>query len=289
MSHLPDAYAASVPTLDDISLTVAAADRSNFGAVARARHVSQSTVSRAVQRVEASLGLPLFEREGRTVRLLPSAAPAVDALRSMITTWTSLSQGDQGPGTLSIFCTVTASQTIVPEVLATFRRAHPTVELSLRTGPASGGIDAVRRGEVDAAIAPLPATLPRGLVSRHVATLPLVAIAALDARVERGWQDAHLVIPGQGVTRQLVDGWRKVNLGAHTVQDTESHEEVVALTALGSGIGIVPRLVADSSALRPRLREVTPPARLPSLQIGLCAQRRTADAGPLALLWSMLG
>ena len=274
--------------MDDFVVALDAVDRVNFGAVARSRHVSQSTVSRSVQRVEAALGLELFERDGRRVRVLPGAATAVEGLRSIAVGWAALIQSGQRSGMLSVFCTVTASQTIVPELLATFRRAHPTVELSLRTGAASKALDAVLHAEVDAAIAPLPRSLPRPLVSRQVSTLPLIAIAALDVRVDRGWTDAHLVIPGEGVTRQLVDSWRRANLGAHTVQDTESHEEVVALAALGSGIGIVPRLVADTSALRPRLREVIPPARLPSLQIGLCAQRRAITSGPLALLWAML-
>ena len=52
--------------IDDLALVVDAADAQHLGAVARARHVSQSTVSRSIQRVEAALGRTLFVREGRT-------------------------------------------------------------------------------------------------------------------------------------------------------------------------------------------------------------------------------
>ena len=278
-----------MPDLDDLSLALAAAERANFGAVARARHVSQSTVSRAVQRVEAALGVALFEREGRSVRALASAEPVLDGLRTILSTWNALGDSPHRAGSLSIFCTLTASQTIVPDVLAAFRREHPTVELSLRTGAAGRALDAALSGEVDAAFAPLPRSLPRALVSRQVAVTPLVAFTASDARIARQWTDVRLVLPAPGVTRSLVDEWRRVHLRTdHSVQETESHEEVVTLTALGSGIGIVPRLVLESSALRPRLRELTPPARLPSMHIGLCAQRRAVADGPLALLWAML-
>ena len=278
-----------MPGLDDIVLTVAAADRANFGAVARANHVSQSTVSRAVQRVEASLGVPLFDREGRSVQVLATAAPVLDGLRSIVHTWNALGQSPNPAGSLSIFCTLTASQTIVPDVLAAFRREHPTVELSLRTGAAGRALDAALSGEVDAAFAPLPRSLPRALVSLEVATTPLVAFCALDTRVSRAWADVRLVLPRPGVTRSLIDEWRRVHMNTeHSVQETETHEEVVTLTALGSGIGIVPRLVLESSALRPRLRELSPPARLPTMRIGLCAARRDIARGPLALLWAML-
>ena len=40
-------------------------------------------------------------------------------------------------GTLRLYCTVTASQTFVPEVLERFRRQHPGVHLELETGDAA--------------------------------------------------------------------------------------------------------------------------------------------------------
>lgn len=279
-----------MPSLDDLALTVAAADRTNFGAVARARHVSQSTVSRAVQRVEEAIGRPLFAREGRAVRVLPGAEPDVDALRELVARWQALHTATPERATLALFCTVTASQTIVPELLAAFRRAHPQIALDLRTGPASAAFDALGSGDVDAAIAALPARLPRTLVAAEIATTPLVAVAVADLRVpERTWEGAPLIVPRQGVTRELVDTWRRTALRhGHTLQETDSHEEVVALTALGSGIGIVPALVADASPLRPRLRDLTPPQRLPLMRLGLCARRTDVDAGPLALLWGLV-
>ena len=292
--HLARLRFSAVASIDDIRLTLAAAEVANFGSVARARHVSQSTVSRAVQRVEAATGGALFAREGRRVSVLPSASAAavLTGLAEIAERWQALTErtGRAEPARLAIFCTVTASQTIAPDLLAAFRHAYPHVVLDLRTGPASNALDAARSGEVDAAIAPLPARLPRTMVSVELTTTPLTAVVATGMRVSRTWDGAHIIVPRSGVTRDLVDTWAHGALPrTHTIQETDSHEEVVALAALGSGIGIVPRLVVESSPLRPRLREITPPVRLPTMRLGLCARRSAITTDPLAQLWSLLG
>jgi LysR family positive regulator for ilvC len=283
----PGRYAGRVPSLEDLALLVAAADEPNFGAVAGREHVSQSTVSRAVQRVEAALGVELFERTPRSVRLRVEAAPRVDGMRSMVATWAQLRASTDAPRTMRIFCTVTASQTFAADLLARFRRAHPDVEVGLRTGPASDALEAARSGAVDAAIAPLPSRLPAGMASVTLTSTPLVAITARTAKAPpAAWNGARVVLPRTGLTRELADRWRRGL--AVVVQEADSHEEVVALTALGSGIGIVPALVADSSALRPRLRHLVPPRVLPSMRIGLCARRSSLAPGPLADLWALV-
>ncbi len=278
-----------MPSIDDIRLTVAALERPTFTVVAREQHVSQSTVSRAVQRLESELGVTLFERDGRSTRVRPEAAPTADRLRSIVNLWNDLAgRAESSQPTLSIFCTVTASQSIAPQLLSKFRRAHPETKLELRTGPASAALDAAKSGEVDAAIAPLPDRLPKSMESVLITSTPLVAITAVDFPRLRDWSTVHLVAPRQGVTRALVDRWRHTLGPDHTLQETESHEEVVALTALGSGVGIVPKLVVESSALRSQLREVKPPAALPTMRIGLCARSSALRKGELAHLWSMV-
>jgi LysR family transcriptional regulator, positive regulator for ilvC len=278
-----------VPSLDDIALTVAAAELGNFGAVARTHNVSQSTVSRAVQRVEAEAG-PLFARSGRSVETLatPAARATLTDLQAMLACWeqihTRSDNHDHLDMRLSIFCTVTASQTIAPELLGRFRTAHPGVELDLRTGPASQALEAAQRGDVDAAIAPLPRRPPAGMAFIHLHTTEFVAISSGDS----SWVDAKIIVPRSGLTRSLVDTWCRASLdGAWTVQETDTHEEAVALATVGFGTALVPKLVLDASPLRDHLRTVPPPMPLPRLDIGLCALRRRIATAPLSMLWGL--
>ncbi len=277
----------AMPDLNDLAITLAAADLGGFGAAARARHVSQSTVSRAVRRVEDALGRDLFSRVGRDAEPTESGLTAIAGLRQLLIDWQLLCNSAAARTThLEVFCTLTASQTIVPELLADYRVEHPEVKLVLRTGPASAALDALVERRVDAAIAPLPRTLPRDVASVPVTVTDLVAIAAPDRST---WEDSALVLPESGLTRDLVDTWRRTALPRNIeIHGTANHEEVVALAALGSGIGIVPRLVVETSVLAQRLVLVEPPKPLPSMMIGLCVLRSTLTTEPVAGLWATI-
>jgi DNA-binding transcriptional LysR family regulator len=56
-------------TLDQLRVFVAVADREHITGAAKALHMSQGSVSGLVHRLEVTLGLPLFQRVGRNVRL----------------------------------------------------------------------------------------------------------------------------------------------------------------------------------------------------------------------------
>ncbi len=276
-----------MPELEDLRLTVAAADRSNFGAVARDSHVSQSTVSRAVQRVETAIGRELFRREGRTVTPAPESDVFVEALRALVDDWDALTKRARSTEVteLSVFCTVTASQLIAPSLFERFRRARPDVHVDLRTGPAGAAIPAVRDGSVDTAIAPLPTRLPAGLVAVPMQTTPFVAVATSDVRSITG---QSVLLSRQGLLRELSERWVRRHLGNDTeIREAETNEEVLALAAMGSGVALIPRLVVDASPLKGRVHEIQIPATLPTVTVGLVAKRRAAGSQPLADLWAL--
>ncbi len=276
-----------MPELEDLRLTVAAADRSNFGAVARDSHVSQSTVSRAVQRVETAIGRELFRREGRTVTPAPESDVFVEALRALVDDWDALTKRARSTEVteLSVFCTVTASQLIAPSLFERFRRARPDVHVDLRTGPAGAAIPAVRDGSVDTAIAPLPTRLPAGLVAVPMQTTPFVAVATSDVRSITG---QPVLLSRQGLLRELSERWVRRHLGNDTeIREAETNEEILALAAMGSGVALIPRLVVDASPLKGRVHEIQIPATLPTVTVGLVAKRRAAGSQPLADLWAL--
>jgi len=53
----------------DLKLFLNLAESQHFGRTAKATHVSPSTLSRQIQRLEESLGQTLFLRDNRTVEL----------------------------------------------------------------------------------------------------------------------------------------------------------------------------------------------------------------------------
>jgi LysR family positive regulator for ilvC len=272
----------------------------HFGRAARASHVSASTLSRSIQRLEAQLDEPLFERSHHQVALTPAGERFRRHALAVLEEWhryDSERAHDQSEltGTLHIYCTVTAAQSVVPELLGELRRQHPGIRVEIATGYVSDAIDQVRGGLIDASIAALPDRLPAGIVSRHLGTTPVVFVAPSAAgpireAVERrrtDWSAVPLVLPAHGVVREYADDWLERRAIRPTVSvEIEGHEAILSLVALGYGVGVVPKLVLDKSALRDQVAAITvrPPLRV--LRIALCVQERSLSNPLIAALWN---
>jgi LysR family transcriptional regulator, hydrogen peroxide-inducible genes activator len=76
-------YGASM-NLRDLEYVVAVADHGHFGRAAAACNVSQPTLSGQILKLEAELGLRLFEREGRGVRVSDRAAAVLAQARATL-------------------------------------------------------------------------------------------------------------------------------------------------------------------------------------------------------------
>jgi LysR family positive regulator for ilvC len=67
--------------------------------------------------------------------------------------------------------------------------------------------------------------------------------------------------------------------------EIEGHEAILSLVALGCGIGVVPRLVLEKSALRDRILEFTVKPALQSYKIALCIRERSLSNPVVAAIW----
>ncbi len=245
-----------------------------------------------MQRLEADLGHRLLERGPRGVWLTAEGhrfrAYAVQALEL----WRSYREEHPDPaqltGRLALFATVTACQALLPDLLAPFRAAHPQVRLDLRTGDAAAALARLDEGEVDAAVAGLPARLPEPLVGRTLAVTELVPVTARD-RPDPGLR-GPFVLPQRGLVREAADRWFRARGTAPDVACApDGHEALLTLVALGCGTGVVPRLVLEHSAVRDRLAVVAADPAPEPFPIGLCVRRTDLRRPLVAALWSLAG
>jgi LysR family positive regulator for ilvC len=272
----------------------------HFGRAARASHVSPSALSRSIQRLEAELGEQLVERSHHEVALTRAGEQFLHHARAVLDEWhryDSERSNARGSltGTLHMYCTVTAAQSVVPELLSELRRRHPGIRVELATGYVSDAINQLRGGHIDASIAALPDRLPAGIASRELGVTPTVFVgpraecpvrdAVQRRRVE--WNDVPLVLPAHGVVRDYVDEWlehRRVRPAVYA--EIEGHEAILSLVALGYGVGVVPKLVLDKSALRTRVAALTVRPALPDLRIALCVRERSLANPLVAAIWN---
>jgi LysR family positive regulator for ilvC len=266
----------------------------HFGRAARACHVSPSGMSRAMQRLEAELGEPLFEREHHRVTLTEAGDVFRRHALTVLDDWdqfVAARAGHRGEltGTVHMYCTVTAAQSLVPELLRRVRSDHPSIRIALTTGYATDALEQLQSGDIDVSIAALPERLPSGVRSRTVATTPVVFVAPADwPRRDGDWPSVEpFVLPAHGLARAYVDAWfTKRDVTPHVYAEIEGHEAILSLVALGCGVGVVPRLVLEKSALRDRVREVVVRPALGRFRIGLCVRERSLTNPLVAAVWS---
>jgi LysR family positive regulator for ilvC len=278
----------------------------HFLRTSRECHVSPSTLSRAVQRLEQQAGWPLLERDRRTVRLTPAGARFAEHARETLDRWERLRRdlgGKTGAGlrgTIAIFASATACQSFLPELLNGFRQRYPEITLKLETGYAADALEMLDQGRVDVTIAALPTTVPRALVSRVLLHTPLVFIAPVAAcEVERlcaarplAWEALPVVLPSGGLAREAADRWfRRHRVTPPVYGEVPGSEAILALVSLGCGVGVVPRLVLDKSPLRTNVR-VLPVGQgqddLGEFRVGVATQRRKLASPLVRAFWDVI-
>jgi DNA-binding transcriptional LysR family regulator len=121
----------------DLALFVDVARAGSFAAVAKERGVDPSSVSRAIAGLEAELGLRLFARSTRTMRLteagdgyLARIAPLVEELERAAAE--ARRARARPTGTLRLTASVTFGQRRILPLLPDFRARHPEVALDCR-------------------------------------------------------------------------------------------------------------------------------------------------------------
>lgn len=106
----------------------------HFTEAARKLYVSQSTLSKSIEALEQEIGVPLFVRTGRNVKLTRYGHILQDYVNK------GLKEVDEGvsvirelahsvSGTISIGSIFTVGAVFVPHILARFREAHPSVTI----------------------------------------------------------------------------------------------------------------------------------------------------------------
>lgn len=279
--------------MDNRSLTLFQhlANSLHFANTARACHVSPSTLSRAIQRLEDELNCKLFIRDNRSATLTDSGRKLLSYVDQQLDQFEILKKSlhqsqTELTGSLNIYCSVTASYSHLPPLLDRFRQAHPKVEIVLDTGDAADGFDQIRNQKVDIAIAARPEQIASSIFFRTIASVPLAIIApttecAVKTQLEAdeiAWDQLPIILSEHGVARKRFENWfRKKNVGRPNIYaQVSGHEALVSMIALGCGIGLAPLVVIDNSPVKDRVR-IIPNIDIEPFDLGLCCLKKRLD------------
>ncbi|MBU9825499.1 HTH-type transcriptional activator IlvY [Rahnella perminowiae] len=291
--------------LRDLKLFLHLAESRHFGRSSKAMHVSPSTLSRQIQRLEEELGQPLFQRDNRTVQLTSAGEQLKNFAQQTLLHYQQLRSGlDQhGPtlsGELRLFCSVTAAYSHLPPILDRFRAQHPLVEIKLTTGDAADAVEKVQSTEADLGIAGRPESLPGSVDFTQIGEIPMILISpslpcAVRTQVSEphpDWSQTPFILPEHGPARKRIDVWFKRNrLSNPLIYATVSgHEAIVSMVALGCGIALIPSVVVDNSPepVRNRISILDNVTLGAPLELGVCVQKKRLNEPLIDAFWQLL-
>ena len=161
---------------------VAVAEERNFGRAAERLGIAQPGLSQQIASLEALVGTRLLDRSRRLFRLtLPGQIFLSEARKTLAQADAALSAVERATrgetGRISIgYVASTAYAGILTELIGSFRRTNPNVELRIIEMEMRRQLDRISEGALDFGFIRPPAPVPRGLQTLTVLSEPLAAI-----------------------------------------------------------------------------------------------------------------
>jgi DNA-binding transcriptional LysR family regulator len=243
-------------TLQQLQYVLAAFEHGSFSAAAEALHLAQPSLSEQVRRLEAELGVQLFQRVGRGLvpteagrTLRPHAEAALAAVRDARTSVGAVRELRGGTASFGTFGT--ARSYLGTDLVEDFRRSHPAVRVRIVGQNSSETVEAIQAGELEAGLVVLPID-DRGLTVRPAMRDEILYVSADPERVRRGMTikrlaNAPLILSEASwgtedpTRRQLRELAQRAGVTIEPQIDVEDVEVALELTARGLGDTIAPR------------------------------------------------
>ncbi|MBN2739095.1 MAG: HTH-type transcriptional activator IlvY [Spirochaetales bacterium] len=271
----------------------------HFNRTAEACHISPPGLTRAIQKLEEEAGTVLFQRDNRQVNLTPAGQMLRVYAKAILENWEGFQQQlaqSQGEikGRIRLFCSVTASYSLLRPILQVFREKYPQVHILLQTGEAAQAINMVKSGDADLVIAARPDNLDSSLEFQNMVSVPLIFIAPQSHKWESlnsshpHWEEIPFILPAHGLSRYRMDKWFKKNrLTPSIYAEVAGNEAIIAMVGLGCGIGIVPELVLKESSLAMEVRSIEPQPKLDPYEVGFCVRSKSLSSPIVAAFWAL--
>jgi len=275
------------------------ADTLHFARTSHACYITPSALTRVIQRLEKELDETLFIRDNRSVELTPSGIAFKKYADDVLQRWDQLndelSSDDILQGELSLYCSVTAAYAALPDMMARYRKRHPSVRIHLETGDPAKALTKLLNQDADMVIAAQPDILSKELIFQKLSQTPLVFIAPLqypedviETAAGIDWERTPLIIPDHGLSRDRIDQWfAKENFIPNIYSQVAGNEAIIVMVSLGFGIGLVPGMVLEKNPFFNQVKILDRAPKLPPFVIGLCTRKKNLANPRVKALWSI--
>ncbi|MEU4889088.1 MULTISPECIES: LysR family transcriptional regulator [Streptomyces] len=271
-----------------------------FAGVARYEHVTraaeelavpQSTLSRAMVRLEQDLGVALFARHGRTVSLTPAGRTFLRSVERALAEVERAAESvradaDPAAGKVAFGFLHTLGPETVPGLIRAFRADHPRVRFQLVQNYGEAMLERLRTGELDLCLtAPVPDA--PDLVARRLDEQRLRLVVPdhhrlagrKRVRLAEAAEEVFVTLePGYGL-RLITDALcAEAGFKPRVAFEGEEAETLRGLVAAGLGVALLP----PPAVPRPGVAELTVTAPRAVREIGVAWLDGHPDTPPVA-------
>ena len=232
----------------------AVAEELHFGRAARRLYVSQPSLSRAVQELERAIGVALFARTSREVRLTPAGADLKRELPSLMAEYARVLEharrtGRGEAGELRLAFLPSATNVVLPAVVRAFRSAFPEVALALSETLDDEALEGVLARRFDVALVRTVRPQPELAFARLVREPLCVVVPAdhrfagrLRVRYEDLREDGLILWPRRDAPESyddVVERCRRAGFSPTVVQEASDAYTILSLVAAGVGVSVL--------------------------------------------------
>jgi DNA-binding transcriptional LysR family regulator len=270
------------------------AEEGSLSAAARALGMAQPTLGRQVDGLEQELGIVLFERVGRGLRLTPSGLELLHHVRDMgeaagRVSLTALGQSQALEGTICISASETYAAVLLPPIIAKLRKQEPGIHVEIVVANHASDL---RRREADIAIRNFRPTEP-DLIAKKIGDADAVLYATPDyikkiGNPTRPSDLRHADFVNMDHGGMMMKGLNTLGLGLREENFpllTENYLVMWELVREGAAIGILDAYIGDAD---PTVRRVLPNLEPLVFPIWLVAHRELKTNRRIRMVYDFL-
>lgn len=242
--------------LRQIQYFIEVAKREHVTEAAIHLHIAQSAVSRQIFNLESELGVDLFIREGRNVKLTPIGRVFLQHVEEAVTILDNARREvkeylDPGHGTIRIGFPSSLATYTMPTAISAFRDRYPEVKFQLKQGAYYDLIDRVAKGEIDMALlgpVPMKEKKVKGSIlfsENLVALLPVNhhLANASSLKLSQLREDGFIMFPGGYILREiLLEACQQQGFQPTVAFEGEDIDAIRGLVSAGLGVTVIPEI-----------------------------------------------
>ena len=233
---------------------VAAAELANITLAAQRLNITQSALSRQIQGLEESLGLRLFQKSGRNVRLTAAGEALLTRINGVLVADRDLRAfaGDLARNQSGLLKIGACSQLIeryLPDFLRVWRGANPGVDVRLEDGGGPELAEKLHAGTVHLTISAMPSAPIEVFETVRLGELAFLAVATPEFLPDTGGpieitdllEGPILTLNKRHASREVFDAACRLACAVpRIVLESTSPHTLFAMAEGGNGIAVVP-------------------------------------------------